>query len=114
MHALRFAATAAGRWHRTGLTSAAAECTNLIVKNFTRLGFELRNFQNYWGSTRLSGEHRVADHRDVDEPAGYVRRPGRSSNYVFAVIGLPAVELGPRSDVDKRHVRLLHAVPLDQ
>jgi transposase len=35
------------RWHRTGLTNAATEGTNLIVKNVKRLGFGFRNFQNY-------------------------------------------------------------------
>jgi transposase len=35
------------RWHRTGLTNAAVEGTNLIVKNIKRLGFGFRNFQNY-------------------------------------------------------------------
>jgi transposase len=35
------------RWHRTGLTNAATEGTNLIVKNVKRLGFGFRNFDNY-------------------------------------------------------------------
>jgi transposase len=35
------------RWHRTGLTNAATEGTNLIVKNIKRLGFGFRNFENY-------------------------------------------------------------------
>jgi transposase len=35
------------RWHRTRLTNAAVEGTNLIVKNIKRLGFGFRNFQNY-------------------------------------------------------------------
>ena len=35
------------RWHRTGLTNAATEGTNLIVKNVKRLGFGFRNFENY-------------------------------------------------------------------
>jgi transposase len=35
------------RWHRTGLTNAATEGTNLIVKNIKRLGFGFRNFDNY-------------------------------------------------------------------
>lgn len=34
-------------WHRTGLTNAAVEGTNLIVKNIKRLGFGFRNFENY-------------------------------------------------------------------
>ncbi len=35
------------RWHRTRLTNAATEGTNLIVKNIKRLGFGFRNFDNY-------------------------------------------------------------------
>ena len=35
------------RWHRTRLTNAATEGTNLIVKNIKRLGFGFRNFENY-------------------------------------------------------------------
>jgi transposase len=35
------------RWHRTGLTNAATEGTNLIVKNIKRLGFGFRNLENY-------------------------------------------------------------------
>jgi transposase len=35
------------RWHRTRLTNAATEGTNLIVKNVKRLGFGFRNFENY-------------------------------------------------------------------
>jgi transposase len=35
------------RWHRTGLTNAATEGTNLVVKNIKRLGFGFRNFENY-------------------------------------------------------------------
>jgi transposase len=35
------------RWHRTGLTNAATEGTNLIIKNIKRLGFGFRNFENY-------------------------------------------------------------------
>ena len=35
------------RWHRTGLTNAATEGTNLIIKNIKRLGFGFRNFDNY-------------------------------------------------------------------
>jgi transposase len=35
------------RWHRTGLSNATTEGTNLIVKNIKRLGFGFRNFQNY-------------------------------------------------------------------
>jgi transposase len=35
------------RWHRTGLTNAATEGTNLVVKNVKRLGFGFRNFENY-------------------------------------------------------------------
>jgi transposase len=35
------------RWHHTGLTNAATEGTNLIVKNIKRLGFGFRNFENY-------------------------------------------------------------------
>jgi transposase len=35
------------RWHRTGLTNATTEGTNLIVKNIKRLGFGFRNFDNY-------------------------------------------------------------------
>jgi transposase len=35
------------RWHRTGLTNAATEGTNLIIKNVKRLGFGFRNFENY-------------------------------------------------------------------
>ena len=35
------------RWHRTRLTNAATEGTNLIVKNVKRLGFGFRNFDNY-------------------------------------------------------------------
>jgi transposase len=35
------------RWHRTALTNAATEGTNLIVKNTKRLGFGFRNFDNY-------------------------------------------------------------------
>jgi transposase len=35
------------RWHRTSLTNAATEGTNLIVKNVKRLGFGFRNFDNY-------------------------------------------------------------------
>jgi transposase len=34
-------------WHRTGLTNAAVEGTNLIVKNVKRLGFGFTNFANY-------------------------------------------------------------------
>jgi hypothetical protein len=33
------------RWHRTRLTNAATEGTNLVVKNIKRLGF--RNIENY-------------------------------------------------------------------
>jgi transposase len=35
------------RWHRTRLTNAATEGTNLIVKNIKRLGFGFRNFENH-------------------------------------------------------------------
>jgi len=35
------------RWHRTRLTNATTESTNLIVKNVKRLGFGFRNFDNY-------------------------------------------------------------------
>jgi transposase len=35
------------RWHRTRLTNAATEGTNLVIKNIKRLGFGLRNFENY-------------------------------------------------------------------
>src|SRR5207237_9302330 len=35
------------RWHRTGLTNAATEGTNLVIKNVKRLGFGFRNFDNY-------------------------------------------------------------------
>jgi transposase len=35
------------RWHRTGLTNAATEGTNLVIKNIKRLGFGFRNFDNY-------------------------------------------------------------------
>jgi transposase len=35
------------RWHRTQLTNAATEGTNLIIKNIKRLGFGFRNFDNY-------------------------------------------------------------------
>jgi transposase len=35
------------RWHRTQLTNAATEGTNLIIKNIKRLGFGFRNFENY-------------------------------------------------------------------
>ena len=35
------------RWHRTRMTNAATEGTNLIVKNVKRLGFGFRNFDNY-------------------------------------------------------------------
>jgi len=35
------------RWHRTRLTNAATEGTNLIVKNVKRLGVGFRNFENY-------------------------------------------------------------------
>jgi transposase len=35
------------RWHRTRMTNAATEGTNLIVKNLKRLGFGFRNFDNY-------------------------------------------------------------------
>jgi transposase len=35
------------RWHRTRLTNAATEGTNLIIKNIKRLGFGFRNFENY-------------------------------------------------------------------
>jgi transposase len=35
------------RWHRTGLTNAATEGTNLVIKNIKRLGFGFRNFENY-------------------------------------------------------------------
>jgi transposase len=35
------------RWHRTKLTNAATEGTNLVVKNVKRLGFGFRNFENY-------------------------------------------------------------------
>jgi transposase len=35
------------RWHRTRLTNAATEGTNLVIKNITRLGFGFRNFDNY-------------------------------------------------------------------
>lgn len=35
------------RWHRTRLTNAATEGTNLIIKNIKRLGFGFRNFDNY-------------------------------------------------------------------
>jgi transposase len=35
------------RWHRTALTNATTEGTNLIVKNVKRLGFGFRNFDNY-------------------------------------------------------------------
>jgi hypothetical protein len=34
-------------WHRTRLTNAATEGTNLIIKNIKRLGFGFRNFDNY-------------------------------------------------------------------
>jgi hypothetical protein len=33
------------RWHRTGLTNAATEGTNLIIKNIKRLGFGFRNLR---------------------------------------------------------------------
>jgi transposase len=35
------------RWHRSRLTNAATEGTNLVVKNVKRLGFGFRNFSNY-------------------------------------------------------------------
>lgn len=35
------------RWHRTRLTNAATEGTNLIIKNVKRLGYGFRNFDNY-------------------------------------------------------------------
>ncbi|MEQ8717701.1 MAG: transposase, partial [Acidimicrobiales bacterium] len=35
------------RWHTTGLTNAATEGRNLIIKNIKRLGFGFRNFENY-------------------------------------------------------------------
>jgi transposase len=35
------------RWHRTRLTNAATEGTNLVIKNVKRLGFGFRNFENY-------------------------------------------------------------------
>jgi transposase len=35
------------RWHRTRLTNAATEGTNLVIKNIKRLGFGFRNFNNY-------------------------------------------------------------------
>ena len=35
------------RWHRTRLTNAATEGTNLVIKNINRLGFGFRNFDNY-------------------------------------------------------------------
>lgn len=35
------------RWHRTGLTNAATEGRNLIIKNIKRAGFGFRNFANY-------------------------------------------------------------------
>ncbi|MGH2477028.1 MAG: ISL3 family transposase [Candidatus Limnocylindrales bacterium] len=35
------------RWHRTRLTNAATEGTNLVIKNVKRLGFGFRNFDNY-------------------------------------------------------------------
>src|SRR5215207_1732597 len=35
------------RWHRTRLTNASTEGTNLIIKNIKRLGFGFRNFKNY-------------------------------------------------------------------
>jgi len=35
------------RWHRTRLTNATTEGTNLIIKNIKRLGFGFRNFENY-------------------------------------------------------------------
>jgi transposase len=35
------------RWHRTWLTNATTEGTNLIIKNIKRLGFGFRNFDNY-------------------------------------------------------------------
>jgi transposase len=35
------------RWHRTRLTNAATEGTNLVIKNIKRLGFGFRNFHNY-------------------------------------------------------------------
>jgi hypothetical protein len=35
------------RWHRTRLTNATTEGTNLIIKNIKRLGFGFRNFDNY-------------------------------------------------------------------
>jgi transposase len=35
------------RWHRTHLTNAATEGTNLVIKNIKRLGFGFRNFDNY-------------------------------------------------------------------
>jgi transposase len=35
------------RWHRTRLTNAGTEGTNLIIKNIKRLGFGFRNFDNY-------------------------------------------------------------------
>lgn len=35
------------RWHRTRLTNAATEGTNLVIKNTKRLGYGFRNFDNY-------------------------------------------------------------------
>jgi transposase len=35
------------RWHRTGLTNAATEDTNLVIKNIKRLGYGFQNFENY-------------------------------------------------------------------
>jgi transposase len=35
------------RWHRTHLTNAATEGTNLVIKNIKRLGFGFRTFDNY-------------------------------------------------------------------
>jgi transposase len=50
------------RWHRTRLTNAATEGTNLVIKNIKRLGFGFRNFENYRLRLLLRCGHRWHTH----------------------------------------------------
>jgi transposase len=68
------------RWHRTRLTNAATEGTNLVIKNIKRLGFGFRNFDNdrlrlllrcgapWLGRLAPSHQYDPANHASAREP----------------------------------------------
>jgi hypothetical protein len=69
------------RWHRTRLTNAATEGTNLVIKNIKRLGFGFRNFDNYRLRLLLRcGAHGTIDTSHQYDPAN--RASARSARRV--------------------------------